>query len=47
MKRKAGALAGFFALAGLVALFLFGSTSDAALAAQPGGEQPNAANPTG
>jgi uncharacterized protein YkwD len=45
MKKKAGALAGVFALAGLVALFSFGPSSPA-LAAPPEGEQPNA-DPTG
>ena len=45
--KKSIALAGVFALVGLVALFSFGS-SNPALAAPPGeGEQPNAADPTG
>jgi uncharacterized protein YkwD len=43
--KKAIALAGVFALVGLVALFSFGS-SNPALAAPPEGEQPNA-DPTG
>src|SRR5215213_5820621 len=44
--KKAIALAGVLALAGLVALFLVGSGTPA-LAAPPEGEQPNAADPTG
>ena len=48
MNKEAGAIAGVFALAGLVALFSFGSTSNPALAASPEeAEQPNAADPTG
>jgi len=48
MKKEASAFGGVFALAVLVALFSFGSTSNPALAASPEeAEQPNAADPTG
>ena len=45
--KKAIALAGLFALVGLVALFSFGSSTPALAAPPEGGEQPNAADPTG
>jgi uncharacterized protein YkwD len=45
--KKAIALAGLFALVGLVALFSLGSSTPALAAPPEGGEQPNAADPTG
>jgi uncharacterized protein YkwD len=47
MKKRAGALAGVFALAGLIALFSLGPTTPALAAPPEEGEQPNAADPTG